>query len=142
VERPSGAAPPRQPGGSIEGEAANGQLLAVQVEASGHDASVITLAGELDLSTIPRIESQLLEQVRSHSGVVVDLTRLSFIDSSGIGLLIKAFRAVDGGGKLHTVITPGSQVERVFQISGIDRALPLFVERTSALEALNGATLE
>jgi anti-sigma B factor antagonist len=111
----------------------------VRVEASGRDASVVSLAGELDLSTIPRIEGQLLEQVRSHSGVVVDLTRLSFIDSSGIGLLIKAFRAVDDGGKLLTVIAPGSQVERVFQVAGIDRALPLFVERNQALDALDGA---
>ncbi len=139
MERPSGAAPPRHPGGSIEGEAADGQLLAVRVEASGDGASVVTLAGELDLSTIPRIESQLLVLVRSNGGLVVDLTRLSFIDSSGIGLLIKAFREVDGGGRLHTVVAPGSQVERVFQIAGIDRALPLFAERARALDALNGA---
>jgi len=139
VERPSGAAPPRQSGGRSETEAADGQLLTVRVESAGPDASVVSLAGELDLSTIPRIESQLFEQLRSHPGVVVDLTGLSFIDSSGIGLLIKAFRAVDGGGKLHTVIAQGSQVDRVFRLAGIDRALPLFVERTRALESLNGA---
>ena len=142
MERPSGVAPPRQPGGSIESDAANGQLLAVRVESAGPDASIVSLAGELDLSTIPRMESQLFEQLRSHPGVVLDLSRLSFIDSSGIGLLIKAFRAVDGGGKLHTVIAPGSQVDRVFRLTGIDRALPLFVERTRALESLNGAATD
>jgi anti-anti-sigma factor len=99
---------------------------------------VVSLAGELDLSTVPRVEGQLFEQLRSHSGVVVDLTRLSFIDSSGIGLLIKAFRAIDEGGRLHTVIAPGSQVERVFRLAGIDRALPLFLEQTRALDSLNG----
>jgi anti-sigma B factor antagonist len=123
----------------MEGETDNGQLLSVRVESAGPNASVVSLAGELDLSTIPRIEGQLFEQLRSHPGVVIDLTRLSFIDSSGIGLLIKAFRAVDDGGRLHTVIAPGSQVERVFRLAGIDRALPLFVERTRALESLNGA---
>jgi anti-sigma B factor antagonist len=138
VERSSGAAPPRQPGGSQEDGASNGQLLTVRIESSGPNASVVSLAGELDLSTIPTIEGRLFEQLRSHPGVVVDLTRLSFIDSSGIGLLIKAFRAVDERGKLHTVIAPGSQVERVFQLAGIDRALPLFVERTRALDSLNG----
>jgi anti-sigma B factor antagonist len=139
VERSSGAAPPRQPGGSSEPEGTNGQLLTVQVEPAGPDASIVSLAGELDLSTIPRIENQLFDQLRSHPGVVVDLTRLSFIDSSGIALLIKAFREVDGGGKLHTVIAPGSQVDRVLRIAGIDRALPLFAERTRALDSLNGA---
>ncbi len=139
MERPSGAAPPRPPGGNREGGAANGQLLTVHVEAAGPDASVVSLAGELDLSTIPTIEGRLFEQLRSHPGVVVDLTRLSFIDSSGIGLLIKAFRTVNGTGQLHTVIAPGSQVERVFRLAGIDRALPLFLERSQALGSLNGA---
>jgi anti-sigma B factor antagonist len=139
VERSSGAAPPRQPGVAQEDGASNGQLLTVRIESAGADVSVVSLAGELDLSTIPTIEGRLFEQLRSHPGVVVDLTRLSFIDSSGIGLLIKAFRAVDGRGRLYTVVAPGSQVERVLQLAGIDRALPLFVERTRALDSLNGA---
>jgi anti-sigma B factor antagonist len=114
----------------------------VRVEPSGADASIVSLSGELDLSTIPRIEKQLFEQVRSHPGVVVDLSRLSFIDSSGIALLIKAFREADAGGILHTVIAPGSQVERVFRLAGIDRTLPMFAERTEALDSLNGAATD
>jgi anti-anti-sigma factor len=105
----------------------------------GAAACVVSLAGELDLSTIPRVERQLFEQLRSKSGVVVDLTKVSFIDSSGIALLIQAFRAGDGAGVLNTVIADGSQVERVFHLTGIDRALPLFTRRAAALEGLNGA---
>jgi anti-sigma B factor antagonist len=101
--------------------------------------SIVSLAGELDLSTIPRVERRLFDQLRTQSGVIVDLTRLSFIDSSGIGLLIQAFRATEDRGSLHTVIAEGSQVERVFRLVGIDRTLPLFSERSRALEALNGA---
>jgi hypothetical protein len=40
---------------------------------------------------------------------------------------------------LNTVIADGSQVDRVFRLAGIDRALPLFTGRALALEALNGA---
>jgi anti-anti-sigma factor len=68
----------------------------------------------------------------------VDLTGMVFIDSSGIALLIRAFRAGDAGA-LNTVIVEGSQVDRVFRLAGVDRALPLFTERAPALEALNGA---
>lgn len=100
--------------------------------------SVVSLAGELDLSTIPSVESRLFDQLRTQSGVVVDLTGLSFIDSSGIGLLIQAFRSTGDAGKLPIVIAAGSQVERVFRLVGIDRALPLFVERGRALDSLNG----
>jgi anti-sigma B factor antagonist len=136
VERSSGAAPPLSSGGGDEPE--NGQTLAVRIEQVGASACVVSLAGELDLSTIPRVESQLLEQVRTKAGLVVDLTKVSFIDSSGIALLIQAFRASDDGGPLNTVIAEGSQVERVFRIAGIDRVLPLFTRRVLALEALNG----
>jgi anti-sigma B factor antagonist len=143
VERSSGAAPPRRSGGSGEPEATgavNGQLLRVVIEPAAHGASVVSLAGELDLSTIPRIEAPLFQELESHGAVVLDLTSLSFIDSSGIGLLIKAFRAGgDGkGGTLHTVIAPDSQVERVFRIAGIGQALPLYLDREAALAATNG----
>jgi anti-sigma B factor antagonist len=108
----------------------------VRIEPAEAGASVIAVAGELDLSTIPRIERQLFEEARSGAGVIVDLTQVSFIDSSGIALLIKAFRA--GDGMLHTVIADGSQVERVFRLAGIDRALPLHASRAEAVDALSG----
>ena len=141
MERPSGAAPPRQPGGSGGPDATgttNGQLLRVRVESEDPRISVLSLGGELDLSTIPRAEGPLFKQLETHSAVVLDLTALSFIDSSGIGLLIKAFRAgEDGnGGTLHTVIARDSQIERVFRLTCIDRALPLYLNREAALAAL------
>lgn len=138
MERSSGAAPPRQPPATGGRAAGNGGLLKVRVESMRPNASVVILAGELELSTIPSVERRLFDQLRKHPGVVVDLTRLSFIDSSGIGLLIQAFRATDDGRSLHTVIAHGSQVERVFRLVGIDRSLPVFFERDKALAALDG----
>jgi anti-sigma B factor antagonist len=146
VERSSGAAPPRRPGVGIRQRSADGDIVAVEIERPGDGLSILSLAGELDLSTIPKVEPQLSEQVSSSSAVVVDLTRLSFIDSSGIGLLIKAYRdaeavgeqAADGNGRaaLHTVVAKGSQVERVFGLAGIGLALPLFLDRHDAVAAL------
>jgi anti-sigma B factor antagonist len=136
VERSSGAAPPLSSGRS--GEPAKSQLLTVRIEPAGSNASIVSVAGELDLSTIPRVEEQLFQELRSKAGVVVDLTGLSFIDSSGISLLLQAYRGDGDRGVLKTVIAEGSQVDRVFRIAGIDRALPLFRERTTAVEALNG----
>lgn len=116
----------------------NGNLLTVRVESGGNGTSVVSLAGELDLSTIPRMEMPLLSEV-SQAPVIVDLSALSFIDSSGIAVLIRAFRAAGAGRRMHTVIAPGSQVERVLRLAGIDRALPLFVDRDAALEALRNS---
>jgi anti-anti-sigma factor len=127
-------------------KAADGELLGIEIERPGDGLSILLLAGELDLSTIPKVEPELSEQVSSGSAVVVDLSRLTFIDSSGIGLLIKAHQdaeavgeQADGGNgrtALHTVVAEGSQVERVFGLAGIGLALPLFLDRDEAVAAL------
>jgi anti-anti-sigma factor len=98
-------------------------------------ASIVTLSGELDMSTIPRMEAPLMEQVRQRRAVLVDLTKVSFIDSSGIGVLIQAFNACNGI-PLHVLIGPGSQVDRVFGIAGVAGALPVFSDLEPALAAL------
>jgi anti-sigma B factor antagonist len=136
VERSSGAAPPlSSPGGS--GEPEDGRTLSIGIERVGANVSVVFLEGELDLSTVPQLEKRLFAQTRTKATVVVDLTRVTFIDSSGIALLIRAFRETDAGRALGTVIAENSQVDRVFRLAGIDRALPLFTSRAEALDRLN-----
>jgi anti-anti-sigma factor len=137
VERSSGAAPPLSSSGG-SGEPEDGRTLSVRIESVGANTSVVVLAGELDLSTIPHVEKPLLAQVRTKTGVVRDLTRVAFIDSSGIALLIQAFRTAGDGRMLNSVIAGGSQVDRVFRLAGIDRALPLFTDRAEAVSALSG----
>jgi anti-sigma B factor antagonist len=132
VERSSGAAPPPQPGGSDQPEPT---LLTVRIQDDGADLSIVTLAGELDLSTIPRMEGPLLEQIRQRPAVLVDLSELEFIDSSGIGVLIQAFRLANGT-PVKVLIGAGSQIERVFGIAGVTEALPVYSDREQALAAL------
>jgi len=97
----------------------------------------VAVAGELDLSVVPRLAEPLTEQIDQRPGVMVDLTRLTFIDSSGIGALIKASRDANGA-LLAVLIVPGSQVDRVFDIAGIAETLPVFTDRDEALAALAG----
>ena len=113
----------------------NGELLDVRLEGVGDHGGLVALAGELDLSTIPKLEGTLLDQVRTQPAVILDLTQLTFIDSSGIGILIEAFLAANGG-SMYTVVADGSQVERVFTIAGITSALPVFSSRDDAIDAL------
>ena len=120
----------------------NGNLLRVRVEPLGDGLSVVSLTGELDLGTIPDLEGPLFEELRTRTGVVVDLTELVFIDSSGIGLLIKASGLRSDPGAMHIAIASGSQVERVFGLTGVDRALPVTVGSDQALAALRGRDAE
>jgi anti-anti-sigma factor len=136
VERSSGAAPPRRPGGDRQDRTGEGEPLTVQIERTQEGITIFGLGGELDLSTVPRLEGWLYDELRRGEMIVVDLSRLTFIDSSGIGLLIKAHRQTEDAGALHTVVAKGSQVERVFNLTGIGIALPLFVSRDDAIGAL------
>ena len=120
MERSSGAAP----------------SLGIAFRPAENGASVIELVGELDLSTIPKIEARLLKSAASHERLVLDLSRVCFIDSSGIALLITAHQSTAEGGKMHTVVSRSSQVERVLALAGIDRALPIFLDRNEAIAAL------
>jgi anti-sigma B factor antagonist len=126
------AAPPPQRGGS---DPNGGAPLDVRVKDSRDGATIVALAGELDLSTIPRMEGALLEQVRQRPAVVLDLSDLSFIDSSGISILLQASQQSNGT-PMRVVIGPGSQVERIFRIAGVGKALRVFVDRDEALAEL------
>jgi anti-anti-sigma factor len=132
VERSSGAAPSPHPGGSDT----NGRVaLTVRIEDFPDGTSVVVIAGELDLSTIPKMQGPLLEQIAQRPAVLVDLSGLSFIDSSGIGVLIQACRTANGT-PMHVLIGPGSQVERIFSITGVSAAMPVFNDRDQALAEL------
>jgi anti-anti-sigma factor len=113
-------------------------MLTVHVEDSREGAAIVSVAGELDLSTVPRMESALLEQLRQRPAVLVDLSALDFIDSSGIGALIRANRTANGT-PVSFLIRTGSQVERVFGIACVEEALPLFSDRQAAMATLAGS---
>jgi anti-sigma B factor antagonist len=81
------------------------------------------------------MEGPLLEQVMQRSAVLVDLSGLSFIDSSGIGVLIRTLRNANGT-PVNVLIGAGSQVDRVFGIAGVTEALRVFTDREQALVAL------
>lgn len=90
---------------------------------------VVCLKGELDLSRSPQLEAALLEAEQSHAKqIVVDLDELTFVDSSGLAVLVNAARrSATNGDQLR--ITPGrDQVARVFRLTRLDTALPFLVE--------------
>jgi anti-anti-sigma factor len=90
---------------------------------------VIGLKGELDLSASPQLEAALLEAEQSHAKeIVVDLGELTFVDSSGLAVLVHAAgRSASNGDQLR--ITPGrEQVASVLRLTGLDAHLPFLVE--------------
>lgn len=79
----------------------------------------LELAGELDLATRGTLERRLLELSFSPTPVRVDLSRLEFIDASGINALL---RATAGRARLELGTEPAPQVCRMLSVCGLDLA--------------------
>jgi anti-sigma B factor antagonist len=77
------------------------------------------LVGELDVGTGPDFEDAVVRAVRDGArDVVVDLGRTTFMDSSGLGSLIRAARSVDAARGTMTVLSPaGSEARVVIEMS-------------------------
>ena len=91
---------------------------------------VVTVLGELDLSTAGEVEAAVLPVVRDGGHAVLDLRGLEFMDSSGVRVVVAAHAAAEEhGGRLTLVLgQDGSPVRRVLEISGLVSILDVVQE--------------
>ncbi len=98
----------------------------VEVTTSDRPGStLVEVEGEIDLSTAPQLQRELLASAQGSPVVVVDLRGVTFIDSTGVGVLFRTSKQVTAaGGELRVVCAPGA-VRRVLKVSGLDRLVPV-----------------
>jgi anti-sigma B factor antagonist len=105
---------------------------------SDEGVEVVIVSGEIDIASAARLISGLNDAVANcESPVVVDLTGVGFMDSTGLALLLNAHRRLTRRGKGFAVVCVDGPVRRVFTITDMDEVLhvsPDFEEaRRSAL---------
>ena len=99
-------------------------LLSIQSQRSG-DVHLIALEGELDLANAEALEAELERAFEGgEHGVVVDMAALTFIDSTGIALLIATVARAEDSDRLRFVPSQAAAVVRVLEITGVDQRLP------------------
>jgi anti-sigma B factor antagonist len=98
---------------------------------------VVSLAGELDLYNAEEVRRALLDTLaESPEVLVVDLAEVTFIDSTALGVLIEArSRMSDRSG--FRLASPGLEVRRALEVSGLDRH---FAVRDTVADALGAAS--
>lgn len=91
------------------------------------DHVVIALAGEIDLYTAPRLQSELTSALSGAepARVVVDMSAVEFCDSTGMNVLLSCLRRVrERGGELE-IASPKPAVRKILQVTGLDSVFTL-----------------
>jgi anti-sigma B factor antagonist len=105
--------------------------------ALGGDAHLIAVRGELDLTNSPQLMERLDEAIDDGKGrIVVDMSGVSFLDSSTINALFTALARMHRRGGRLALVCPDPLITRVFRITGLDRLLPPHAALADALAAL------
>jgi anti-sigma B factor antagonist len=106
-----------------DGERVDG--LAVRT-APGDGNMVMSLEGELDLVSAPRLRDALAAVNGANlDELVLDLADLTYIDSVGIGLLVASRRRLESEGCGFALRNPGPSVRRLLEITGLEEYLGL-----------------
>ena len=89
------------------------------------DRAMIQLGGEVDLATCPQLRGVLVELIdRGFHQLTIDLEQVSFLDCTGIGVLVDALRRVKEHGGCLTLVRPKPFVLRVLTLTGMTTVLP------------------
>ena len=83
------------------------------------DGSLLHLSGEVDSWTIPQLERRLAESVAKAADLTLDLSELTFMDSSGLRLLVEVAHQLEGSGKV-ILLAPSGIVSRVLELTQLD----------------------
>jgi anti-anti-sigma factor len=88
--------------------------------------TVVRVAGEADATTGALRETLAAEAARRPGLLLVEMSGLTFIDSSALSVVLKLHRELDGSGCAFALVSPSTAVARVLQLVGADRVIPIY----------------
>ncbi len=100
-----------------------------------HDRTVLTVVGEVDVATAPSLRErlvQLIDDGRVH--LVIDLTPVDFLDSTGLGVLVGTLKRIrQADGELRLVV-PQERIKKLFEITGLTKVFDIVDQVDGATE--------
>jgi anti-anti-sigma factor len=101
------------------------------------DVAGVSLRGEVELVSVPALTAALDDAIRITSGpFVIDLSAVDFLDSSGIGCLVRARSLLGQDDRQLVLICPPGSARRALLLTGIDDLVPLYASREELARAL------
>ena len=99
-------------------------LLAVE---QANDRTVVTVAGEIDLSTSEQLDGAVIDALAKETKhLTLDLSEVTFLDSSGLGVIVKALKRAKESETVFDVITANDRVLKVFKLTGLDAVIQIY----------------
>lgn len=100
------------------------------------DVLVLSPVGRVDSSNAHLFESLVMQRIgEGEHRIVVDFSRLDFISSAGLRVLLLAAKALEGDTRSFVLCAMKQHVREVFRINGFDRVIPMEVSRAAAVAA-------
>lgn len=109
--------------------------LTVDTEQRG-EVVVVSVGGELDMATAPQLQDQITDLLdRGLSRLVFDLTDVSFCDSTGLSVFVRAKNSTDEAGGVVRLAAPQRGVRRILEVSGLVEVLHTYATVDEAVSA-------
>ncbi len=102
------------------------------------DLVVVALKGEIDLEYSSQVRKVLLDVIGDPHGIIVDMSGVSMIDSSGVASLLEAFQTARKRGKEFVLASVGESVSRVLKLARLDTVFKIADDVEGAKQAING----
>ena len=96
---------------------------------------ILTVTGEIDMATAPRFRQRLLAVIGAGAqNVVIDITGVDFIDSTGLGVLMGGAKRVRGAGGDIRLVMAGARLADLIELTRLDRVLDVYESVSAAIE--------
>lgn len=112
-----------------------GRRLGLERDVQGDGTELLIVGGELDVETAPELQRALAEAAARKASVVLDLANLEFIDSSGIGVLVRAELQATRDGRRLLLRNIPPQAARILSIAGLASRFTVIQDGAGGLES-------
>ena len=111
--------------------------IKVTVRAERGGTYVVDLNGEIDVYTSPKVKDALGDLIdKGHYNLLINLEKVRYIDSTGLGVLIGGLKRVrEHGGSVRLVCT-NPQIRKIFDITGLVKIFGIYDDEEAAMRAL------
>ncbi len=102
-------------------------------------ARVLSLRGEIDVYTAPRLRQAIVDQVEQGlTHLIVDMTAVECLDSTGLGVLVEGLKRVRSRDGIMSLVAIHEKILKIFDITGLNKAFPMYRTVDEALAHPSG----